>query len=408
MSETSIEWTDQTWNAVRGCARVSPGCESCYAERQAHRFSGAGGPYEGLTVLGKHGPRWSGRARFVPEMLDAPLRWKKPVRVFVNSMSDLFHADLADAEIDQVLAVMLLSPRHTFQVLTKRPERMRDYLNDPRLYERVLRAADSIRAQRPGLTSVGISNPTTMPARWIWWGVSAEDQKRADERIPLLLQCPAAVRFVSAEPLLGPVDLSRFMWPMHWHWAARYKTPEAALATGAYAERKRQALVSAHARFLDWVIVGGESGPGARPCDVRWIRSIVEQCAGAGVPVFCKQLGGNVFAPWKLAWSRRLDGTLDCFSVDRVGVQGTNLATVWRNGTWHTWDAHGTGGENSHESDVEAAKREAVAALVRQHVSPIQGWAQHKHMLADRKGGDPTEWPEDLRVRQFPQTGVRP
>ncbi|HEX2677999.1 MAG TPA: DUF5131 family protein, partial [Polyangiales bacterium] len=127
MGETAIEWTDTVWNPVRGCARVSPGCESCYAERQAHRFSNPGGPYEGLTVLGKHGPRWSGRARFVPETLDAPLRWRKPRRIFVNSMSDLFHHDITNEQIAAVFGVMAACPQHTFQVLTKRAERLPEW-----------------------------------------------------------------------------------------------------------------------------------------------------------------------------------------------------------------------------------------------------------------------------------------
>lgn len=229
MGATGIEWTDVTWNPVRGCARVSPGCENCYAERMAHRFSGAGRPYDGLTVLGKHGPRWSGRARFVAEMLDAPSRWLGPRRVFVNSMSDLFHDDVTDEQIGSVFAVMASSRRHTFQILTKRPMRMQDW---------ILRFARE-------------------PMRNVWLGVSCEDQQRANERVPLLLKTPAAVRFVSAEPLLGPIDFN---------------------STGK----------------LDWVIVGGESGAGARECRTQWIDSIVRQCKVTGTPCFVKQLGSAV------------------------------------------------------------------------------------------------------------------
>jgi protein gp37 len=266
MGETSIEWTDKTWNPVRGCSRVSPGCENCYAERTAARFAGAGQPFEGLVRIGRQGARWTGKMRLVSEKLLEPLRWRKPARVFVNSMSDLFHEALADDAIDQVIAVMLLSPQHTFQVLTKRAERMAAHLNDPALYDRVLAAANRIRDQRPDLFQVGISNPTTHPASWIWWGVSVEDQHRADERIPHLLRVPAAVRFLSCEPLLELVDLGLAL---------------------------RTVRNGKNASNVDWVIVGGESGHGARPFRLGWARSIIDQCRAASVPVFVKQMGSR-------------------------------------------------------------------------------------------------------------------
>lgn len=316
MSETSIEWTDKTWNPVRGCSIVSAGCKHCYAMKMAHRFSGTGKPYEGLTQLSKAGPVWTGAARFVPGMLAAPLTWRKPQRVFVNSMSDLFHYDITREEIAAVFAVMLLSPRHTYQVLTKRPERMLDVLSDRYFYEYVLDAAGAIRTNRPELCSVGISDPTTFPAPWIWLGVSCENQAAADERIPLLLQTPTAVRFVSAEPLLGPIDFTRF---------------------DAY---RRQGF-----GHVNWVIAGGESGPGARPCDLAWIRSIVRQSENAGVPVFVKQLGARTIGEW-----------------------GDNPQT------YRVEISHSNGGV----------------------------WQMH-----DRKGGDPSEWPADLRVRKFPVSDLQ-
>lgn len=247
---TSIEWTDVTWNPVRGCSLVSAGCANCYAMKQAHRFSGPGKPYEGLTELGPHGPRWTGKIQLVPEALDAPLHWKKPRRIFVNSMSDLFHEDVPDEFIEKVLTTIVHSPRHCYQVLTKRPERMCDVMQ---------RWTDM--------------NGRPLPN--VWLGVSIEDQATADERIPILLQTPAAVRWVSAEPLLGAVSLARID-----------------CGTGA---TKLDALAGARPAWhpLDWVVVGGESGPGARPCDLAWIRSIVEQCQAAGVPCFVKQLGGR-------------------------------------------------------------------------------------------------------------------
>ncbi len=172
--KNGIVWTDETWNPLRGCSRVSEGCRNCYAESVARRFDGPGLPYEGLIASGG---QWNGQIKLVPEKLDEPLRWQRPRRIFVNSMSDLFHPNVPNEYIDRVFAVMALASQHTFQVLTKRPERMLEYLN----------------------------RRTTMPN--VWLGVSIENQVTADERIPLLLQTPAAVRWVSAEPLLRPVDL---------------------------------------------------------------------------------------------------------------------------------------------------------------------------------------------------------
>lgn len=333
MGETSIEWTrgddgalGKTWNPVRGCARVSAGCQSCYAERQAHRFSGTGQPYEGLTVLGKHGPRWSGRARFVPEMLDAPLRWRKPRRVFVNSMSDLFHEDITDEQIAAVFGVMAACPRHTFQVLTKRPERMVEW------FAWIANEAEPV-DQSPGaavICGIHASNacadvdylglPSVWPLPNVWLGVSCEDQQRTNERIPLLLQCPAAVRFVSAEPLIEPVDFGRWLDYRTHRKCARCKAVCADGLACSHCGQHAQASAA-----LDWIIAGGESGPGARECNDAWLRSIVQQCRATSVPVFVKQLGSHV-------------------------IQGGEL-----------------------------------------------------RRKADRKGGDPREWPHDLRVRQFPE-----
>lgn len=273
---TSIEWTDRTWNPLRGCSRISPGCENCYAERQAARFCDPGQWAHGFVSRDPNGARWTRRVSLISSALDEPLSWRKPCRVFVNSMSDLFHESLTDEQIDRVWAVMLLAPRHTFQVLTKRADRMRAYTTDPKLYSRVLRAAEDIRRERPELGNVGISNPVTFPARWIWLGVSVEDQQRANERIQHLLATPAAVKFLSCEPLLGSVDLERWL-------------------TGAptvYGSRE-DSRIEPGPRRIDWCIAGGESGPGARPCNLGWIRSIVEQCRAARVPVFVKQLGAR-------------------------------------------------------------------------------------------------------------------
>ena len=323
---TGIEWTDEVWNPVRGCAKMSKGCEHCYAMTQAHRFSGHGQPYEGLTkiVPGK-GPQWTGKVRLVPEMLDKPLRWRKPRRVFVNSMSDLFHPDVPFDFVDRVFAVMALTPQHTYQVLTKRPERMAEYLA-------YAECCDGI-----NIAAVEFAMFEDMPQReWplgnVWLGTSVEDQRAAYERIPQLLECSATVRFLSCEPLLGPVHLTG-EWHDYLYEGWWTKTGHDPGCDGSC--RRCPVPVQVFGKgTIDWVIVGGESGPKARPCDVAWIRGLVAQCQAAGVPAFVKQLG---VAPVM----RGLDG--------------------------------------------------------RGH--PIT----HRYRFGDRKGGDPQEWPEDLRVREMPE-----
>lgn len=293
---TGIEWTDETWNPVRGCSRVSEGCRHCYAERVAHRFGGPGQPYEGLVRTDTGSPRWTGSVRLVPELLDRPLRWRKPRRVFVNSMSDLFHPGVPDEFIDRVLAVMLLAPQHTFQVLTKRPARMKAYFEAEDLYERVLRAARESRARRPRLAQIGISNPTTFPARWLWLGVSVEDQATADERIPLLLQTPAALRFVSYEPALGPIDWENFIYvPSVCRECRSHEAYYQSRGSGDPGEVLCMECDSAdleQLKPLDWVIAGSESGPRARPAELMWFRDTKDQLATAKVPFFFKQWVG--------------------------------------------------------------------------------------------------------------------
>lgn len=276
--KSAIEWTDASWNPVRGCSIVSKGCTNCYAMKVAHRFSGPGKAYEGLTMMSNAGPVWNGEITLVPELLRQPLHWKRPRRIFVNSMSDLFHEKVPFDFIDEVFRIMLQAHWHTFQVLTKRPERMLGW-------------ADSTNARHGDLLGCPRGGVPDDPPKNIWLGVSVEDQAAADKRIPLLLEMPAAVRWISAEPLLGPIDISRWIVPLHWSWDAKYKTPKEAIAAGAYAERKPQALVSAYARFLNWVVVGGESGPDARAMHPDWVRSLRDLCTAAGVPFFFKQWG---------------------------------------------------------------------------------------------------------------------
>lgn len=281
MSDRSaIEWTESTWNPVRGCTKVSPGCKNCYAEKFAERWRGvAGHPYEhGFDV------------RLVPEALDLPLRWRKPRRVFVNSMSDLFHEAVPDTFIADVFNTMKQAPRHTFQVLTKRAARMSAFVRR--------------------------WTGATLPLPNVWLGVSVED-RRSRARIAELERTPAVVRFLSCEPLLedlGDLELA---------------------GTG-----------------IRWVIVGGESGPRARPCAEEWVRSIVGQCRAAGAAVFVKQLGAYVVSEQRTAPAELMANPERLGPEDRAP---NGEVWAWRAGLRHP------------------------------------------------KGSDPAEWPADLRVRQMPE-----
>ena len=271
---TGIEWTDATWNPIVGCSIVSPGCTNCYAMKMAARIEKMQpeSHYAGTTKRVNGNAVWTGKVALAPDhILTAPLRWKKPRRIFVNSMGDLFHESIPDEWIDKVFAVMALCPQHTFQVLTKRSKRMREHL-DTRLRASFVSAAAL--SMVPG-NAVEKSPAWNMkwPLPGVWLGVSAEDQARADERIPDLLAIPAAVRFVSAEPLLSALDLVPYLSPHFQSESADFpKLGE-----------------------LDWVIAGGESGPSARPMHPDWARSIRDQCQDARVPFFFKQWGE--FAP---------------------------------------------------------------------------------------------------------------
>uniref|UniRef100_UPI003F4951F1 DUF5131 family protein n=1 Tax=Streptosporangium sp. CA-235898 TaxID=3240073 RepID=UPI003F4951F1 len=292
MSDNSkIEWTDASWNPVTGCTRVSPGCGmprfegdqpgGCYAEMLAERFRGTPGHYfeNGFDV------------QLRPDKLDQPLRWKKPRRIFVNSMSDLFHDDVPDEYIARVFAVMAQTPQHTYQILTKRHGRMRSLLGN---MLKLIDAADATGDERPGWALY--EAPWPLPN--VHLGVSVEDQRWADIRIPALLETPAAVRFLSCEPLLGPVDL----WGPVDQYGGRSKLtywldgrpgwgPEETSGTGLVT----QSL--AVGRRIDWVIVGGESGPGARPMHPDWARTIRDQCAHSGVSFHFKQWGEYLAVP---------------------------------------------------------------------------------------------------------------
>lgn len=233
---SGIEWTDSTWNPVTGCDRISPGCDHCYAQTLAARLKAMGNP----RYQSDGSPRTSGPGfglTLHEDQLGLPLRWRRPRMIFVNSMSDLFHPDVPEEFIERVLFTVSQTPQHIYQVLTKRPRRMAHVLSE------------WIREPERRLVQLPLAN--------LWLGVSVEDQKWADQRIPLLMETPARVRFISCEPLLGPVDLGK--------WTSD----------------------------VDWVIVGGESGPKARPMHIDWARAIRNECVDAGVPFFFKQWGGR-------------------------------------------------------------------------------------------------------------------
>jgi protein gp37 len=254
-AKTGIEWTDATWNPVRGCSRVSEGCRYCYAEKIAARFSDEGQPFHLFADRAKSGSKWTGKVGLVKKHLCDPLKWRKPRRIFVNSMSDLFHEALGNRDIDRVFAVISQSPQHTFQILTKRPHRMRDYIAAERTPDAINDVADDFdwcHANTDG----------RWPLPNLWLGVSVEDQATADSRIPLLLQTPAAKRFISYEPALGPVNLGLYL--------CRF---------------------CADSTVLDWVICGGESGPSARPMSADWARLVRDDCQAFGVPFLFKQWG---------------------------------------------------------------------------------------------------------------------
>lgn len=309
---TGIQWTSATWNPVTGCSKVSQGCKNCYALRDWPRLAkNPRSPYYGRAFTD---------VRCHPERLDQPMRWRKPRRVFVNSMSDLFHEQVPDLFIESVFAAMAHAQQHVFQVLTKRPARMRKW------FEHSMREGFCAAAGR-----MDLGRPFTKDT-WPGWplpnvhlGVSVEDQATADERIPLLLDTPAAVRWVSAEPLLGAVDF-------------RSVARQHGYASDVVAGHRHDFGVPMEdlPSRIDWIVVGGESGPRARPCDVEWIRSVVRQCQAAQVPVFVKQVGTGV-------------------------------------------SLHTDIGRGHHIKDGD-----------------------DHFIVRDRKGGDPSEWPADLQVREWP------
>ena len=307
MAETNIAWADRVWNPTRGCSRTgTPGCDNCYAERQAIRFKD--GTYKGLVRSTRLGPRWTGEVAVVPDKFDEPLRipqrGKARARIFVDSMSDFFHEKLSAQDLEPIWKTMKEADWHDFLILTKRPENIVDRL--------------------PSDWGTGYRN--------VWLGVSVENQECAEKRIPVLLNVPAAVHWLSCEPLLGPLDLRKWLPPPAWrtHWvggASSWATPEG------------KAIAGEPMRWCSWIVAGGESGPRARMCNIDWLADIVEQCKAIGLPCFIKQLGAAPFAPVK-------------------------------------------------QLQVGAFKNTNFGVEVK---------------LKDRKGENPDEWPQELRVREFPK-----
>lgn len=319
MVKSLIQWTDRSdWNPIRGCTRVSPGCGGpgphggCYAEAIAARFSGPGKPFDGFASMTANGPHWTGKVEVMWDRLTDPLKWRAPAMIFALSMSDLFHEKLPDTEIASIYAVMVAAVHvrgHTFQVLTKRSERMCETLNSETFWDQVNVEADMhvlertdplVRRTDDARATLDEYGPRNPPPK-IWLGVSVEDRDRLP-RIDDLRATPAAVRFLSLEPLLeflGPINLNR----------------------------------------IDQAIVGGESGPRARVFDLAWARDIRDQCSDRDIACFIKQLGARPWSP-----------------SDRITHRNCTLP------------------------------------------SP-RGFSRY---LNDSHGGDPAEWPADLRVRQMP------
>lgn len=284
---TKIEWTDATWNPITGCTVHSAGCTNCYAMQLAGTRLRDHPSRKGLTrkVNGNH--VWTGEVKFNEQWLLQPLKWKRPRDIFVCAHADLFHEKVPDEWIDKIFAVMALAPQHRFQVLTKRSARMRAYITSLlKGNRRVLSEMSDLGARKATANCKALwGNPfERKPLPHVWLGVSVEDQKAADERIPDLLATPAAIRWLSCEPLLGPVDLRKIVLrrdgAMPDELSRRlgdYIQP----LTGNFTDSPR----------INWIVCGGESGRKARPMHPDWARSLRDQCAAAGIPFHFKQWG---------------------------------------------------------------------------------------------------------------------
>lgn len=347
--KTKIEWSDATWNPIMGCSMAkgseAGGCLNCYAARFATRGLHRDRNNEPFAIMRPSGPRWTGEVEYLEGKLAVPLAWKRPRKIFVNSQSDLFHEDLPFEVIDRIFAMMALCPQHTFQVLTKRAARMRAWASRPyvagdvQVHANDLRDRHKVRfaavLKRQTLGANGrLRDPAELleiidcdpwPLPNVIMGVSVENQPTADDRIPELLVTPAAKRMVSYEPALGPVDFRTIRYDADYVGSALHGFP----GPGGGAK-------------LDWIIVGGESGPGARPFHLDWARGPRDQCKAGGVAFFFKQAGAVC-----------MDGEI------KTGAPG--------------FGGHPDG------------------------IVPV------RRMFRDKKGGDMSEWPPDIRVREFPK-----
>lgn len=343
--KTGIEWTDATWNPLVGCTKVSPGCDNCYAVGVVNRWHAAGKPafpnrFDVVTMRDD-------------KMLSQPLRWRRPRRIFVNSLSDLFHTDVPDEFIARVFAVMALASQHTFQLLTKRHARMRSLLSSEDFHDLLTdRVLDLIGdAAEPAHL-----HPLELRERWwplpnLWLGVSVEDQHRANIRIPALLATPAAVRWISAEPLLRPLDLTQW-----------FPRAGCVLWDGEPIGEDQAALheiVNAVGRMtgIGWVVAGGESGEGARPMHPAWARDLRDQCAAAGVPFNFKQWGK--WAP-KPAERPTLTQTASVW-LDHAEGRGVPYAHRNRDGVVELWPV----GKKSAGRELDGRTHDGYPAVAR-------------------------------------------
>jgi protein gp37 len=350
--KSKIEWTEATWNPITGCSVVSRGCRNCYAMKLAGGRLRHHPSRTGLTDDSKAGPVWNGKVRLNEDWLELPLRWKRPRHIFAVAHGDLFYEQVPDEWIDRVFAAMALAPQHTFQVLTKRPARMRAYLVDPHVNDRVgyqmavlSDEADhrGIEHEHPGWMHYNRPEGGDMePLPNVWLGASVEDQATANERIPILLDTPAEKRFLSCEPLLEAINLRHLEYGVHDDFSDCGGHPDPVYPSSSVGVGYTDALtgeywggtrtpdgrdqdweVGYRTPALDWIIAGGESGPKARPSHPSWARSLRDECEAAGVPFFFKQWG-----EW-LPYTQFADAGID------DDPEATRFATMeWVRGRW--------------------------------------------------------------------------